>query len=120
MRKNILLLASILVIMFQFEILPLPRFAVRLRDKCVDCHYNPTGGIIRNENGFFYGQNLLSMISPRSKEFSMSPNINENISIGLDFRGQFLYSQEKNRTDFQRMTGSVYGRVGLSKKINII
>jgi len=94
MRKNILLLASILVIIIPFEILPLPRFAVRLRDKCVDCHYNPTGGIIRNENGFFYGQNLLSMISPRAKE--------------------------KNRTDFQRMTGSVYGRVGLSKKINII
>jgi len=98
----------------------LPRFAVRLGDKCVDCHYTPTGGIIRNDNGFFYGQNLLSMISPRSKDFSMSPNINENISIGLDFRGQFLYSQEKNRADFQRMTGSVYGRIGLSKKINII
>jgi hypothetical protein len=120
MRKKILLLASILVIIVQFEILPLPRFAVRLGDKCVDCHYNPTGGIIRNENGFFYGQNLLSMISPRADDFSMSPNINENISIGLDFRGQFLYSQEKNRTDFQRMTGSVYGRIGLSKKINII
>lgn len=102
------------------EIYSLPRFAVRLGDKCIDCHYNPTGGIIRNENGFFYGQNLLSMISPRSKDFSMSPNINENISIGLDFRGQFLYSQEKKRTDFQRMTGSIYGRVGLSKKINII
>lgn len=120
MRKNILLLALILVIIVQFEILPLPRFALRLGDKCVDCHYNPTGGIIRNENGFFYGQNLLSMISPREKDFLMSPKLNENISIGLDFRGQYLYSQEKNRTDFQRMEGSIYGRVGLSKKINII
>ena len=98
----------------------LPRFAVRLSDKCVDCHYNPTGGIIRNDNGFFYGQNMLSLISPRAKDFSMSPKLNDNVSIGLDFRGQFLYSQEKNRTDFQRMTGSVYGRVGLSKKINIL
>ena len=95
MKKSILLLTPILVIIFQFDILPLPRFAVRLSDKCVDCHYNPTGGIIRNENGFFYGQNLLSMISPREKDFSMSPKINENISFGLDFRGQFLYSQEK-------------------------
>ena len=120
MRKNILLLALILVIIVQFEILPLPRFALRLGDKCVDCHYNPTGGIIRNENGFFYGQNLLSMISPREKDFLMSPKLNENISIGLDFRGQYLYSQEKNRTDFQQMSGSVYGRIGLSKKINII
>jgi len=97
MRKIILLLASILVIILQFEILPLPRFALRLGDKCVDCHYNPTGGIIRNENGFFYGQNLLSMISPREKDYSMSPNINENISVGLDFRGQFfIFSRKKS------------------------
>ncbi len=120
MRYLISFSIILFVLILTIESFSLPRFAVRLRDKCVDCHYNPTGGIIRNENGFFYGQNLLSMISPRSKDFSMSPNIGENISIGLDFRGQFLYSQEKSRTDFQRMTGSVYGRIGLSKKINII
>ncbi len=113
---SILLFALIITV----DSYSLPRFAIRLGDKCADCHYNPTGGIIRNENGFFYGQNLLSMISPRAKDFSMTPNITENISIGLDFRGQYLYSQEKNRTDFQRMTGSLYGRIGISEKINII
>ena len=114
MKISKILFVPILILILNTQIFSLPRFAVRLSDKCVDCHYNPTGGIIRNDNGFFYGQNMLSLISPRAKDFSMSPKLNDNVSIGLDFRGQFLYSQEKERTDFQRMTGSVYGRVGLS------
>ena len=109
-----------LIFIITFECYSLPRFSLRAKNTCADCHYNPTGGLIRNDNGFFYGQNLLSMISPRSDEFTMSPKLNENISFGLDFRGQFLYSQQKNRTDFQSMTGSIYTNIMLSKKINII
>lgn len=120
MKLSQIFFVQLLIIILTTQTFSLPRFSVRLGDKCVDCHYNPTGGIIRNENGFFYGQNMLSLISPRQKEFSMSPKLNDNISIGLDFRGQFLYSQEKKHTDFQRMTGSIYGRVGLSKNINIL
>ena len=108
------------IVIVTLECYSLPRFSLRVKNNCGDCHYNPTGGIIRNENGFFYGQNLLSMISPRSDEFTMSPKLNDNISIGLDFRGQFLYSQEKSRTDFQSMAGSIYTNIMLSKKINII
>ncbi|MGD8307714.1 MAG: hypothetical protein PVF17_13735 [Ignavibacteria bacterium] len=114
------ILIGLIFIVTNFNIYSLPRFSVRLGDKCIDCHYNPTGGIIRNDNGFFYGQNVLSLISPRSKDLTLSPKINDNISIGLDLRGQFLYSQEKKKADFQRMTGSVYGRIGLSQNINIL
>jgi hypothetical protein len=117
--SNSLIILSIIFIL-TLECYSLPRFSLRGQNNCGDCHYNPTGGLIRNDNGFFYGQNLLSMISPRTDEFTMSPKLNDNISIGLDFRGQFLYSQEKNRTDFQRMTGSIYTNIMLSKKINII
>ena len=114
------LLIFLFLIFFQFESYSLPRFATKQKDKCIDCHYNPTGGIIRNESGFYYGQNILSMISPRSDEITLSPKLNDNISIGMDLRGQFLYSQEKSRTDFQRMEGSIYTNINLSKKINII
>ncbi len=117
--SNILAVLTISFI-FSMQSFSLPRFALKLGDKCIDCHYNPTGGIIRNDNGFFYGQNMLSLISPREKDFSMSPKLNDNISVGVDIRGQFLYSQEKERTDFQRMTASIYGRVGLAENINIL
>ena len=98
----------------------LPRFSVKLGNKCVDCHYNPTGGIIRNLDGWNWGKNTLSMLSTRDKDFLMSPKLNDNISIGLDYRTQFLYSQEKSRSDFQQMTGSIYGNLAIAKNINFV
>jgi hypothetical protein len=117
------ILSTVFTILFTLlligEIFALPRFSTKLRDKCIDCHYNPTGGIIRNEGGWHWGKNTLSMISTPDKDYIMSPRITENISIGLDYRTQFLYSQEKKRTDFQEMSGAVYTNFGLSKKINL-
>ena len=120
MRYLYFLFIILLLFIYNFESYSLPRFATKQRNKCIDCHYNPTGGLMRNENGFYYGQNILSMTSPRSDEFTMSPKLNDNISIGMDLRGQFLYSQEKNRTDFQRMEGTIYTNINLSKKINVL
>lgn len=98
----------------------LPRFSVKLKDRCIDCHINPSGGIIRNEGGWHWGKNTLSMISIPDKDFIMSPRISENITIGVDYRIQYLYSQEKKRTDFQNMSGAIYSNIGLSKQINLI
>ena len=120
MRKNIFFCLLTLVIIFNSSSFSLPRFAVRLGDKCIDCHFNPTGGIIRNEDGWNYGKNILSAISPREQDFIMTPKIGDNIYFGLDYRTQFLYSSEKKRIDFQQMTGSVYTNVGLAKNINLL
>jgi hypothetical protein len=114
------LILLIFFILLSASAFGLPRFAVRLGDKCIDCHFNPTGGIIRNEDGWNYGKNILSAISPREKDFMITPKIGDNIYIGLDYRTQYLYSSEKKRTDFQQMTGSVYTNVGLAKNINLL
>lgn len=116
--KSLFLL--VLISFMSESLFSLPRFAVKLKDRCIDCHYNPTGGIIRNDGGWHWGKNTLSMISTPDKDFIMSPRISENISLGIDYRTQYLYSQEKRRTDFQNMSGSIYTNVGLSKKINLI
>jgi hypothetical protein len=120
MKKNISFIFLIFFILLNTSGFPLPRFAVRLGDKCIDCHYNPTGGIIRNEDGWNYGKNIMSAISPRDQDFKMTPKIGDNITFGLDYRTQFLYSAEKNRTDFQQMNGSIYTNVGLAKNINLL
>lgn len=112
-------LISFLILFSSIEIFSLPRFSMRLGDKCSDCHVNPTGGMMRNENGFFFGKNVLSMISPREKDFPLSHKFSENVSFGFDYRSQLLYSQEKNRTDFQDMTGSVYLNAAVSNKIDV-
>ena len=120
MRKNTFGLSILVLLMVFNTAYSLPRFAVRLGDKCVSCHYNPTGGIIRNEDGWNFGKNILSAVSPREQDFMMSPKISENITLGLDYRTQFLYSSEKERADFQQMTGSIYTNVALSQKINLL
>lgn len=120
MKKFLVILAFIQLILLTNSTLSLPRFALRLGDKCSDCHYNPTGGIIRSEDGWNFGKNILSLISPREQDFPVTPKIGENISFGLDYRTQLLYSAEKKRADFQQMTGGIYTNVGLAKNINLL
>ena len=116
-KKYFLFLAFIILPFMQSFCLP--RFALRLNDKCSDCHYNPTGGEMRTQGGVMYGKNILSMISPKDQVFPISPKISNNLSIGFDYRTQYLYSQELKRTDFQDMTGSIYLNADISEKINI-
>ena len=120
MNKSIFYLSLLFFLFSISTAFALPRFAVRLGDKCVDCHYNPTGGIIRNEDGWNFGKNILSAISPREQDFFMSPKIGENITLGLDYRTQFIYSSQLEKADFQEMTGSIYTNVGLAEEINLI
>ncbi len=119
MRITKYFLVLVLLIFTSEQSFSLPRFALRYKDKCSSCHINPTGGEIRSENGFFFGKNVISMISPRDKEFPISPKLSDNISFGFDYRSQFLYSQEKKRTDFQDMTGSIYLNAAVSEKIDV-
>lgn len=120
MIRNIFFYALLACCLLVSNAFSLPRFAIRLGDKCSDCHYNPTGGIMRNEDGWNFGKNILSAITPRDQDFATTPKIGNNISFGLDYRTQFLYSEQKSRTDFQQMSGSIYTNVGLAKNINLL
>ena len=120
MKKLIFLSLSLMIFLANNLSFSLPRYAVRLGDKCIDCHYNPTGGIIRNESGWYYGKNIMSAVSPREQDFAMTPKIGDNITIGLDYRTQFLYSTEKEKYDFQQMTGSIYTNFALAENLNLI
>ncbi|MDP2364272.1 MAG: hypothetical protein Q8M94_10965, partial [Ignavibacteria bacterium] len=54
------------------------------------------------------------------KDFVMSPKISDNISIGLDYRTQYIYSQSIKRTYFQNMTAALHTNFALSKQINLV
>jgi len=114
MRKLILLFSFTLIC----ELIAVPRFAVMRGNKCRDCHSNPSGGVIRNKDGWNYGKNNLRMF--RTSSTAISPFLNENISIGFDFRFQYLYSQELKKTDFHKMSGGVYTNFLLSDELEFI
>lgn len=108
----------IFLLTLTFEVLAIPRFALMRGNQCKDCHSNPTGGIIRNKDGWTYGKNNLRMF--RSSKIEISPSLNENISVGFDFRFQYLYSQELKKTDFHKMAGGVYTNFELSDELNFV
>lgn len=95
----------------------LPRFALLTGSQCQSCHVDPTGGRMRNLFGFNYGKDELPIRATRDKDFEVSPNITENISIGVDFRTQFIYDGFSKKTSFQAMSGALYGSIKLGKKL---
>ncbi len=119
MKKTFLILAFILF--FICEAFSLPRFALKENSSCIDCHVNPTGGIIRNRSGWSYSKNMMAMISPRS-DFEMSNKIGENIQFGFDARGQYLLqmTDSTKKTDFQKMNASLYTSIDLSEDISFV
>lgn len=116
--KNSFCLAIILFFLVDLT-LALPRFALRTNSSCIDCHVNPTGGIIRNKRGWTFGKNMMAMISPR-EDFKMSNQIGENIQFGFDARGQYLLqmTDSTKKTDFQKMNASLYTNIDLSENIS--
>jgi len=118
MKKLLLLLFFLLF--FSFEFFALPRFALQQGDRCIDCHVNPSGGLIRTESGWYFGKNVVGMISPRDKIVSTSPKIGENIYLGVDFRTQYIYAEELRKTDFQKMAAAFYASIKINEKIDAV
>ena len=132
---GIILLASVQ------SLLALPRYALLTGARCASCHVNPTGGQMRNDYGITYSQNAVPLrstdvASPKtvsdstsdtaestsgSDEFMFNPRINDYISIGGDYRGQFIYDLGSNprTTAFQSMTATFYTSIQIGKKINL-
>jgi len=113
--KNAKLIFTLFVFALSAQLFALPRFATKLGDKCSDCHVNPTGGGMLSEDGWYFAKNVLGARS--SREFDSPPKLNKSIQFGLDFRSQFLYSEELKRSDFQNMSASLYSSIQISEEI---
>ncbi len=111
------LTAVICVLMFVSSAFSLPRFALMAGAKCASCHINPTGGLMRTEYGIGYSTEKVPLEALKDTEFTFSGKLNDNISLGGDYRSQFIYDGFSKSTTFQAMTTSIYGAVTLSKKI---
>ncbi len=118
MKKSKYFLIIFFIISFTEMSYSLPRFALRMGGQCADCHVNPTGGELRNKGGFHFEQNVLPMFSAH-KDIKTNDKIGDNIFFGLDYRTQYLYSQQVKRSDFQKMNASIYTDVNLTDKLDI-
>jgi len=96
----------------------LPRFALMKGVKCGSCHVNPTGGQMRNENGLAFSMDKLALEALRDTDLTFDPNLSDNISLGADYRTQFIYDGGTKTTSFHAMTTTLYGAVRLNKKFS--
>ncbi|MBS1517065.1 MAG: hypothetical protein JSS91_03170 [Bacteroidetes bacterium] len=101
-----------------------PRFAAYTGDKCMDCHVNPTGGMMRNKGGDYYAKKNLFMemfrkIAGKSK---FSPKISKGITLGGDVRIAQVDNEvdgSSNFNSFLSMQGDIYFNAEVNKILSI-
>lgn len=85
----LLLLAAFLPLIGESE----PYLAARAKYKCGQCHINRTGGGMRTPYGLVYSFTQLSAAHLKTKQsFLFNPNLNENISLGMNFRVSRIFN----------------------------
>ena len=120
MRRNLATTLFFLLMIFSAQqAISLPRFALLTGSQCQSCHVDPTGGRMRNFFGFTYGKDELPLRATRDSVLDVNPKIGDNVSIGADFRSQYIYDGFTETSSFQAMSATVYGALAVGKKITI-
>lgn len=106
-----------LLLMWTKEGPALPVFSSVRGASCAGCHINPTGGGMRTGRGFEFAQSKL----PLKKIFEeASPDLNENISFGVDHRLLYYVAESKRyqgvKNTFFDMQGNLYANFHLEGK----
>lgn len=126
MKKQLALFISISLILISnlTELQAYPRFAAFTGDKCIDCHVNPTGGLMRNTAGIEGAKKFLNMemFKKIAGKMEFSPQITKDISIGGDVRlvaADHQVPSETNFNTFLTMQGDIYLNAQLNKILNV-
>lgn len=106
------------------ELQAYPRFAAYSGDKCMDCHVNPTGGIMRNFAGNKYAEKNLAMDLFRkvAGKTKFDPRLTKAVSIGGDVRVAQVDNEIPNNSNFNSflaMQGDAYLNVELNDIVNV-
>jgi hypothetical protein len=70
------------------------------RLSCNVCHVNPSGGMLRNDTGYYFGTKTLPMVReiPENVQSYMEKlKPNEHIRLGGDFRFMSLYEEDREK-----------------------
>ena len=107
-----------IVLIFLSTLLGLPSYAIEQNSNCINCHVNPTGGLMRND----YGSNIYSLdeLSIRkwiTEDKKFDGFISDNIQIGGEFRIQ-SYKGRKSTSIFP-MQIDLYSNVDFDNNISL-
>jgi hypothetical protein len=116
----VLCAVTVLTMLPAWQARALPRYSARYEQNCMLCHVNPTGGGMRSS---YAVQELVP------KELAMSParpeglalldtHLNKHITIGADFRNQFMLFSESSATANQQGFFPMQGDVHLAFQLD--
>ena len=116
-RKTIFTLMLIVLSTYCYS---LPRFAVRINEKCQNCHIDPTGGGMRNYYGAaMYAKETLPVRAwaDDSTLNNLTTQLNNVVSFGTDIRTILYYQQQNEVSSFYQMQGNIYLSARLGKNL---
>ncbi len=128
MKIKLLLIFSVSILSVNFftpdRSYSYPRFSAYTGDKCMDCHVNPSGGLMRNKGGeFFAKKNLkMDMFEKIAGKTKFSPKISKGITLGGDVRVAQVDNEVEgaaNYNSFLAMQGDIYINAEINKILNI-
>lgn len=122
--KHIILYIAVPIFFYCDFAMSYPRFAAYTGDKCIDCHVNPTGGLMRNKGGYYYANNNLNMelFKKIAGKTQFSPKISKGITVGSDVRIAQVDNEVEgsaNFNSFLAMQGDIYVNAELNKIVNV-
>jgi hypothetical protein len=98
----------------------LPRFTAKVEQKCNLCHVSPAGGGMRNSFGsqYFALTELAAHKTPLEEIERFQPQISEILSLGTDFRTQYIYDESAEMSTFFQMEGNLYVSAQLDSRFS--
>jgi len=91
---------------------------------CSSCHLNPTGGMVRNRTGLYYGTHTLNMVKVPQNFVPIAgklSDLGDTVMLGGDFRTMHLFTNQSGKTEsyYFPMQADLYAGVRVMKYLSI-
>jgi len=91
---------------------------------CSACHLNPTGGMVRNRTGLYYGTHTLNMVKvPRdfAPIAGKLGDLGDTVMLGGDFRTMHLFTDQSGKSEsyYFPMQADLYAGVRVMKYLSL-
>jgi len=91
---------------------------------CSSCHLNPTGGMVRNRTGLYYGTHTLNMVKVPQDFVPIAGKLSalgDTVMLGGDFRTMHLFTNQSGETEsyYFPMQADLYAGVRVMKYLSI-
>ena len=118
--KRVYLLISGGIILIASVSFAIPRFGVKVEQKCNLCHIDPAGGGMRNAFGSqYFAMTELAVHKTALNDIEhFQTQISDILSLGADIRTQYFYDESSYLSTLFQMEGNLYANAQLDSRFS--